>query len=37
MNSLSFRSFIINTEPIEPILNGIFAKKYGKILNNEKF
>jgi hypothetical protein len=28
LNSLSFRSsFIINTEPIEPILNGIFAKR----------
>jgi hypothetical protein len=41
MNNLSFRSpFIVNTEPIGPILNGIFANKYGKIWcwlrNNEK-
>ena len=41
MNSISFRSsFIVITEPIEQNLNGIFAKKYNKILcrmkNNEK-
>jgi hypothetical protein len=35
MNSLSFSSiFIINTEPIEQIINGIFANKYGKIMIN---
>jgi hypothetical protein len=41
-NSQSFRSsFIVNTEPIKPILNGIFVNKYGKIQcslrNYEKF
>jgi len=31
-NSLSFKlSFIINSEHIEPNLNGIFANKYGEI------
>jgi len=41
MNSLSFRSsFIINTDPIEENLNGIFVNKYHKIWcrtgNNEQ-
>jgi hypothetical protein len=36
MKSLSFRlTIIINAEPIVPILNCIFAKKYGK-LQSEK-
>ncbi len=32
MKRSSFRSpFVVNTEPIEPILNNVFVNKYGKI------